>query len=220
MMKQWITTCVLCLNALAVHADDAHKVAEARDPELRHEFLQRRNVDQEVRIASMNFCKTHAIRDISDTDSLSAQQKAELEVLSARFKKVDNENTHWLKEVVEKHGWPTRTLVGVDGANAAWILVQHADADPQFQRHCLDLMSKCPREEVSQENFAYLTDRVLLAEGKKQKYGTQLVWVDRKFQPRPIEDEANVDKIRAAVGLPPLAEYLELAEQVYGGSSK
>ncbi len=219
-MKQWIAACVLCLNALAVYADEAPKLAEVKDSELRRELLQRTKVDQDVRFACMNWCKKHGIRDVSDTDSLASEQKAELEVLTAKFKDVDNENTKWLKGVVEKRGWPTRTLVGKDGASAAWILVQHADADPQFQRNCLDLMGKLPKEEVSQENLAYLTDRVLLAEGKKQLYGTQFIWVDRRLQPRPLEDESKVDKIRATVGLPPLADYLKQAELIYGGDSK
>ena len=80
--------------------------------------------------------------------------------------------------------------------------------------------SKLPKEELSQSNLAYLTDRVLLAEGKKQLYGTQFTVVDGKWKPRPLEDEANVDKRRAEVGLPPLAEYTKLIEQAYGGSKK
>src|SRR5262249_30379594 len=99
-----------------------------------------------------------------------------------------------------------------DGANAAWLLVQHADADPKFQRQCLDLMTPLLRDkEVSPQDYAYLTDRVLLAEGEKQQYGTQLVVAGDKFEPRPIQDAENIEKLRAEVGLPPLAEYLESA---------
>jgi hypothetical protein len=32
----------------------------------------------------------------------------------------------------------------------------------------------------------------------------------------PIEEEANVDARRAQLGLPPLAEYLELLNKMYG----
>ena len=110
--------------------------------------------------------------------------------------------------------------MGEDGANAAWLLVQHADADSQFQRKCLDLMAKLPKGEVSQVQFGFLTDRVLLAEGKKQIYGTQFHAVDGKLQPRPLEDEANVDKRRADIGLRPLADYAKALEKIYGGGSK
>jgi Family of unknown function (DUF6624) len=81
-------------------------------------------------------------------------------------------------------------------------------------------MTNLPKDEVSQSNLAYLTDRVLLAEGKEQRYGTQCTAIDGKWKPRPLEDEANVDKRRADVGLPPLAEYLKLIEQQYGGNAK
>jgi hypothetical protein len=46
----------------------------------------------------------------------------------------DGENLPWLKGVIAAHGWPGASLVGTDGAHAAWLLAQHADADPAFQR--------------------------------------------------------------------------------------
>lgn len=45
-----------------------------------------------------------------------------------------------LGEIVAEHGWPTRSLVGDDGATAAWAIAQHSDLDPQFQRQMLELM--------------------------------------------------------------------------------
>ena len=39
---------------------------------------------------------------------------------------------------------------------------------------------------------------------------------DGKMDPRPIEDEANVEQRRAEVGLVPLAEYRKQLEQIYG----
>ena len=74
------------------------------------------------------------------------------------------------------------------------------------------IMAKLSPRQVSQIEVAYLTDRVLLAEGKKQVYGTQ---VGEDYKPRSLEDEENVDKRKAAVGLPPLAEYLEEIESFY-----
>ena len=111
-------------------------------------------------------------------------------------------------------------MVGKDGAFAVWLLVQHADLSPKFQRKCLDLMAKVPPDEISRSNFAYLTDRVLLAEGKKQLYGTQFTLTNGVCTLRPLEDEANVDKRRKDVGLPPLAEYLKEAAGFYSGPKK
>lgn len=123
---------------------------------------------------------------------------------------IDGENTAWMKQVIEKHGWPGRALVGREGAQAAWLLAQHADRDPAFQRNCLDLLTQSyEKGDASADQVAYLTDRVLLAEGKPQIYGTQFHTVDGKLQPLPIENEAEVDQRRAAMGLGPLAVYAE-----------
>src|SRR5262249_39440616 len=186
----------------------------------RSELLGRTKTDQEARKAMMQWMKGHGPDGVGVTAVLGKEAKAAFEKLTAKVKAVDEDNTKWLKGVVGRHGWPTNTLVGKDGANAAWLLVQHADADPKFQRRCLDLMAKLPKDEVSQSNLAYLTDRVLLAEGKKQLYGTQFTFVDGKWKPRPLEDEANVDQRRAEAGLPPLAGYIKLIEQQYGSPKK
>jgi hypothetical protein len=219
-MRRTIPSLILCLTGLVALADEPPKPAPVKEPELRSELLDRTKTDQEVRKAAVQWMKDHGADGAGAAAARSKEEKAEWEKLTARMKAVDEDNTTWLKGVVEQHGWPTYTLVGKDGANAAWLLVQHADADPKFQRRCLDLMAKLPKDEVSQSNLAYLTDRVLLAQGKKQRYGTQVTFADGKWKPRPVADEANVDQRRAEVGLPPLADYIKLIEQQYGGGPK
>lgn len=124
--------------------------------------------------------------------------------------RIDQDNTAWMKGVIDKHGWPGFAMVGKDGAQGAWLLVQHADLDTAFQRRCLDLMTAAvERNDVTPVEVAYLTDRVLLAEGKSQVYGTQFWTVEGELRPRPIEDEPNVDARRAKVGLEPIAVYAE-----------
>lgn len=210
---------LLCLTALGAVAADSLGHHAAKDPELQSELLRRTKVDQDARIAITNWLATNGANGALDPENQTEKQKAEFEKLATTAGTVDRENTTWLKEVVENRGWPTITLVGQDGAKAAWLLVQHADADPKFQRKCLDLMAKLPKAEASQTDIVYLTDRVLLAEGKKQVYGTQFHMVNGKLQPRPLDDEASVDKLRASVGLPPLAEYAKEMAKVYGGNS-
>ena len=78
-----------------------------------------------------------------------------------------------MRTQIDEHGWLGKTLVGEDGAHHAWLLVQHADFDKDFQSSCLKLMSAQPKGEVSGVDIAYLTDRILVANGKPQKYGTQ-----------------------------------------------
>jgi hypothetical protein len=123
----------------------------------------------------------------------------------------DGENLPWLKAVIAEHGWPGASLVGTDGAHAAWLLVQHADDDPAFQRQCLDLLTVAVEAgEATGQQLAYLTDRVLLAEGRQQEYGTQMIARGGRWVPRNLRDPDGVDARRAAGGLGTMAEALTL----------
>ncbi len=160
------------------------------NPELYDELMRRMAIDQQAR-----------------------NPKAPDEKAMAR---IDADNTAWMKEVLEKHGWPGYSMVGREGAQAAWLLIQHADADPVFQRRCLELLTAAyEKGDAGATDVAYLTDRVLLAEGKAQRYGTQFWTIDGELRPRPIEDEANVDRRRAEMGLEPLATYAARMRSVY-----
>jgi hypothetical protein len=129
---------------------------------------------------------------------------------------IDVENTQRMKEIVEHMGWPTRSKVGSHASQMAWLLVQHADHDRAFQQTCLALMKAQAAGEVSPANIAYLEDRVRVAEGRPQIYGTQF-YVDEagNVGPRPIEDPDHVDERRQAVGLQPLTDYAREVEQSY-----
>jgi len=177
------------------------KAPPPKDPKLREELLARLEKDQAARG-----------RLIEATAAGKKPKPAEF----AEAVALDKDNREWLKGVVEKHGWPGKSLVGTDGAHAAWLLVQHADPDLPFQKKCLDLLKAAVKaSEADGPDLAYLTDRVLSNEGKKQLYGTQLVQTAGRMVPKPIEDEAKVDERRKEVGLQPLAEYLKTAAEVY-----
>ncbi|WP_241236657.1 DUF6624 domain-containing protein [Xanthomonas sp. BRIP62415] len=130
---------------------------------------------------------------------------------------VMRENTEWLKQVVATQGWPGRRLVGEDGANAAWTLIQHSDADPAFQAQALALMEAAlARHDVAPDDVALLTDRVLRAQGKPQRYGTQFVTdPDGSKSLAPTEDLAGLDARRRRMGLPPMDQYKRMLEDVY-----
>jgi len=128
---------------------------------------------------------------------------------SAYDASVDKRNTARMKKIVRKYDWPTYDLVGKDGAFAAWLLVQHADYDLAFQKKCLHLLEEAVRQgQADKTNLAYLTDRVLVHEGKKQIYGTQFYSSESgKFGPRPIKDRPRLNKRRKSAGLEPFRQY-------------
>lgn len=137
--------------------------------------------------------------------------------LLAAMAAYDTANTEWLKGVVAEHGWPKVSEVGAKAANQAWLLVQHADHDPVFQLEALRLMEPLVAQgEVSPNDFAYLTDRILLKLTGRQRYGTQFQCVDGQHTPQPVEDEAAVDRLRAAAGMETQAENTARMRESYG----
>lgn len=129
----------------------------------------------------------------------------------------DHENTEWLKRIVAERGWPKRSEVGDDAAGEAWLMVQHADADPAFQLAVLRAMEPLvPSGDVSQTDYAYLYDRVMLKITGKQRYGTQAMCDKGRRLSQPLEDEKAVNRLRAAVGLAPVAEYLAEMDKSLG----
>ncbi|TSC96384.1 MAG: Uncharacterized protein Athens101426_389 [Parcubacteria group bacterium Athens1014_26] len=68
--------------------------------------------------------------------------------------------------------------------------------------------------DIAKENIAYLKDRILINEGKKQLFGTQFITnkQNNKLTPRPIKDIKNLEKRRKEYNLPLFLDYLEMAK--------
>jgi uncharacterized protein DUF6624 len=131
---------------------------------------------------------------------------------------LDARNTARMKQIVSRYGWPGRSLVGEEGADAAWLLVQHADRDLAFQKECLAKLQAAFRAgEASGQNVAFLEDRIAVAEGRLQTYGTQFQGKGAELAPAPIEDQAHVDERRKSVGLNSMAEYEKEMLDAYVG---
>jgi hypothetical protein len=63
--------------------------------------------------------------------------------------------------------------------------------------------------------MALLTDRVLVHDGQKQRYGSQFDVKDGKLVAQPVEDLSHLDARRASLGLPPMAEYVKLMHEMF-----
>ncbi|MEO7455841.1 MAG: DUF6624 domain-containing protein [Gemmatimonadaceae bacterium] len=175
-----------------------------------------------VPAASSSIISAHPPRDSAlraelvaraDTDQTARRKfKGASVVTTTDFSvtRIDAANTARMKEIIHQHGWPGRDLVGDDGSNSAWLLVQHADADPAFQETALEAMRKAlDAGQVRPSLYAYLLDRVRVGQKKPQRYGTQVQWIDGVPTPFEIEDGADVDARRTKAGLEPLADYLK-----------
>ncbi len=133
-----------------------------------------------------------------------------------RQESLDRMHSSRLKEILAHHGWPGKDLVGTDGAEAAFRLAERSHREPQFQRECLELMaSAMQRGQVAPANYAELFDRVQVAAGRLQRFGTQARINNGKLEFYAIEDPGRVDSRRAKMGMVSMAEYRRQLEQAY-----
>jgi len=165
------------------------------------------DIDQYMRNLSMSLPHDHQYT--------KAEQDYFFKEFLPRWQQLDGRNTADLKTLLDICSWFTISEWGRAADGNAWLLVQHADEDPEFQKAILaKLESLYPSRETRPDHYAYLYDRVAISahdptKRTLQRYGTQGRCVEPgKWEPFPIEDEANVDLRRAEVGLPPLAKYI------------
>jgi hypothetical protein len=155
---------------------------------LRQELLAMRNEDLRVR------------DELITSDELGGAYVPRMEAVHKR-------NASRLRELIAQHGWPSEDIAGKDGAEAAWLIAQHAIGEPEFQRYVLQtLHASVAKGHVPRWQAAYLEDRIAMYEGRPQRYGTQ--WLDEprdgRARPWTLADPENANALRAEVGLGPL----------------
>lgn len=128
----------------------------------------------------------------------------------------DSLNQLRIEEVIQKYGYPGKSLVGPGQASVAFLVIQHSNQE--MQEKYLPLLKQAANDgEVRWSSVALLIDRVLLGRGDKQIYGSQ-IHTDQEtgeFFFGEIEQPYQIDSIRATVGLGPLQDYADHWEFKY-----
>jgi uncharacterized protein DUF6624 len=153
--------------------------------------------------------RTELLRRVANDQELRHRLSQPTPDLRDRIQAADADNSEWLRSVLDETGWPGISSVGEDGAQAAWLIAQHAP-DVEFQERCLRLVkSAVGAGEASPVHEAYLVDRTRMRRGEPQIFGTQ-GWRSSgsgPISPWMIEDIDRVHERRSAIGLPDLSTY-------------
>ena len=206
-------------GALRAGLSRGDSLAEPYDGAARWAALAQKATDPELaelfrRVAMDQFSRSHleaAILHRSWAEGLSpAATSYAFAIISSRdYCGTDEGNTAWLEKELGAKNLFKRSTFGDGAANAAFLLVQHADLNRPFQRKALAMMEPLMATgDVRPQNYALLFDRVAVGEGRPQRYGSQGgcagpgVWTEK-----PVEDPATLDQTRAKVGLEPMAAY-------------
>ncbi|HKD99439.1 MAG TPA: DUF6624 domain-containing protein, partial [Planctomycetota bacterium] len=133
----------------------------AARPDLARELVAMADADQDVR------------RELHESLERDKLGNGKAPSVAARLLEVDRRNAERLAEIVDEFGWPDRKLAGEFGPLAAWIVAQHADQYPELQQRVLALVEpRIGEGDVAPETFADLADRVRVARGEPQRFGT------------------------------------------------
>ena len=195
-------------RARSAHLDEfVRGLQTAHDPRTRELFLRVLR-DQTLRYG-FGFDPTTA-RWI---DGLSPEaNEAWRKLLGGLIVDTDCFNASWLRGQLTEIEWFDSRTFGASADRAAWLLAQHADLNTALQVDVLSRLERLAREGgTNASNFAYLWDRVAVAEGRPQRFGTQMECVDGANHPTGgLEDAGRVEERRAEFGMQTYASYLEV----------
>ena len=121
-----------------------------------------------------------------------------------RLVEVVADNARWLGRVVAESGWPGLSVVGADGADAAWLLAQHDDlANDRRRRWVRPLANAVRLGDADPRHLACLVDRIAVVDGAPQTYGTVAgIEGDEVVFAHPLRDPSTLNRRRRAIGLP------------------
>ena len=182
----------ICCDACA---QDKHKAAASFDPVLAAQLDSIFTDDQQGRML------------VEPVERQKGFDSKEVKEMWAEINRKDSINVIKVCNILDTRGWPGPDVVSLTGAQALFLVIQHANI--RIQEKYQPMMRDAVKDHRAQPSaLALLEDRVALREGRKQIYGSQVGMDNGKYYLSPLEDPDHVDERRASVGLQPLANYL------------
>lgn len=119
-------------------------------------------------------------------------------------------NERIVKKLLDKHGWPSKKMVGEQGNWTICNVIQHSDNEVRIEY--LPMMRQAVQDKKLEPRFLVRAeDRIATEQGKPQIYGGQMKYYPetKSFNVWPVYDPVNIDKRRAEIGLEPIAVFLK-----------
>ncbi len=129
---------------------------------------------------------------------------------------IDSSNMQYIAAIIDKHGYPGKSLVGGKTASTAWYVIQHSNRIPKY---ITMIKEAAEAKELPYRLYGMMLDRHLMAQQKPQVYGTQgssyfmntpeeisFIW--------PVAEPDNVNQLRKEAGFSDTIE--ENAKRIFG----
>lgn len=173
---------------------------------LQHELDSIRTVDQKYRFLLAATRHPHQADSLEQVLHLPKGQL--FTYARSQMQRVDSSNLRRLEVILQRYGYPGKSLVGTPANETAWYVIQHS---PKISQYLPLVKGAADKGELPYWMYAQMLDRQLMQEGKGQLYGTQAmsyrVRNKQSGQPEqvrflwPVADTARANERRRQAGL-------------------
>ena len=123
-------------------------------------------------------------------------------------------NAEALEQIIKQYGWPGKSLVGKEGANAAFRIARTAIDKPALMQHFLKYIKPAVvAGEALPLHQACLQDCILFNQGQVQEYGLFFDWDESGELVVNVKDRSQANLKRKALGLETIEEALQKHKQ-------
>lgn len=148
-------------------------------------------------------------RDLNENARSFGRSSEQFKASLVRVGEADQQNLALVTEILDRHGWLSRKLVGPKANSALFLVIQHSPLETQKKYQPL-LKLAVSAGAADKRELAMLDDRIAVAEGRPQRYGTQIhIGADGTASVPAVESPELLDERRDEVDLPPMSEYLK-----------
>ena len=202
-MLVWVLVAVLTLSDLSPAASAALRplteaivAARARQAAMPVTAHPREQLEVVLALDQGPLMAMHHVdlSNLSEADRAAARAEA-----NALIDAISDETVRTVVSLVPAEGWFSNKIYGQEAATGAFLAVQHADAALQ-KRYLPALEAMGERGEALKWQYAMMYDRIAVAEGRPQRYGTQMHCVAGRMVPELTEDPERLEERRAPMG--------------------
>lgn len=156
--------------------------------------------DQEriIRLGDLDQAGRRYIGEVDFSKLTLAEATAAKAAMSAKMETLDAQLLAQLVAMLPPEGWFGIAAYGEHASDAAFHIVNHGD-QALMKRLLPTLEAFALRGDAQPEEFMSMYDRVAVADGRPQRYGTQVHCVGTTWTPYPIEDADHIEDRLAAM---------------------
>lgn len=146
-------------------------------------------------------------RQIGEIEKKYGNDSNEMRAHWQKIMKSDSINLFKVKKILDERGWLSDSVIGARGNQTLFLVIQHSNR-PTWEKYIPMLREAVKLGNAQPSALALMEDRLALAQGKRQTYGSQIGSDASGAYVLPLDDPDHVDERRKTVGLGKLQEYV------------